>query len=120
MRVWNTSRRRVFNAVTGLVICAAPAFGGTCIFKQECFEGDGCAETAFSMEIDGNQMITDAETTPLSAIPTDADGSDVARVSVGHTASAIHVLTRQVGGDARYSTHIFDGPLMINYLGSCG
>lgn len=99
----------------GLAICTVPAFAETCTFTKECFEADACSETAFSMEIDGNQMITDAETIPVST-----GGSETTRVSVGYSASAFHVLTRENGGEARYSTHIFAGPLMVNYLGSCG
>lgn len=106
---------RFLAAMTGLALSTAPAFTETCTFTQECFEAEGCSETTFSMEIDGNQMITDAETIPVSN-----GGSLTTRVSVGYSQSAFHVLTRETGGAARYSTHIFDGPLMVNYLGSCG
>jgi len=115
MRVLDASGGSILKAVMVLAVLSAPAVAEVCNFTQECFEAEGCSETAFSMEIDGNQMITDAETIPVST-----GGSETTRVSVGYSASAFHVLTREIGGGARYSTHIFDGPLMVNYLGSCG
>ena len=95
-------------------LSAGSALAEQCIFTTECFEGDGCSETTFSMSIEGKTLVTDAETIPVSI-----GGSDTLNVFVGYTESAFHVLTRQKGGDARYSTHIFDGPLMVNYLGTC-
>jgi len=115
MRVWDASGGSIFKAMMVLAVVTAPAVAETCTFTQECFEAEGCSDTAFSMQIDGNEMITDAETIPVST-----GGSETTRVSVGYTASAFHVLTRETDGGARYSTHIFDGPLMVNYLGSCG
>jgi hypothetical protein len=85
-----------------------------CNFTLECFEGENCSETTFSMQIEGNTLVTDAETIPVSS-----GGSDKVNVFVGYTPSAFHVLTREKGGAARYSTHIFDGVLMVNYIGTC-
>ncbi|MEM9583243.1 MAG: hypothetical protein AAGA08_09020 [Pseudomonadota bacterium] len=101
------------------ILCAAMLSPGIaraeiCTFTSECFEGEACAETSFAMEITDGALVTDAETIPVTS-----GGSDTVNVFVGYTASAFHVLTRQVEGEARYSTHIFDGPLMVNYLGTC-
>ncbi len=115
MRVWDACGGSILKAVMALAVCSAPAIAETCTFTQECFEAEGCSETTFSMEIEGNQMITDAETIPVST-----GGSETIRISVGYSASAFHVLTRETGGAARYSTHLFEGPLMVNYLGTCG
>ncbi len=114
MKVMNASGGSIFKAVIGLALSAAPALAETCDFTQECFEAEACSETSFSMEIDGDQLIMDAETIMVST-----SGFETARISVGSSSSAVHVLTRQTGGEARYSTHIFDGPLMVSYLGSC-
>ena len=62
----------------------------------------------------GTQLITDAETIPVTL-----GGSDAVRVYVGVTESAFHLLTHTADGPARYTTHLFDGPLMIGYLGEC-
>lgn len=86
----------------------------TCTFTQECFEGEACTETAFTMTIDGDKLVTDAET-----ISVNTGGSDTVGVFVGYTSSAFHVLTREKNGPARYATHIFDGVMMVNYLGTC-
>lgn len=90
------------------------AFAERCTFTLECFEGEVCSETNFSMDAFEDRLITDAETIPVSA-----GGVGDTHSFVGFTESAMHLLTRKIGGDARYSTHIFDGPLMVNYLGTC-
>ena len=102
-------------AASVLAFCALPALATeTCMFTEECFESEGCAETAFSMTIDGTSLITDAETISVTT-----GGSDTVAVFVGYTSSAFHALTREKGGAARYATHIFDGVMMVNYLGTC-
>ena len=106
-------------AILALGLTTLPAFALDCTFTTECFEGDGCADTQFTAEIVGTDeggalFITDAETVPLSQ-----GGSPETRVYVGITQSAFHVITHSVEGAARYSTHIYSGPLMVNYLGTC-
>lgn len=96
------------------------ALGGTaaaaevCTFTTECFEDEGCNETMFEMTVEDGKLITDAET-----IPVGTGGSDTVNVFVGYTNSAFHVLTREVDGAARYSTHLFEGVMMVNYMGTC-
>lgn len=98
----------------GAILIPGLALAEICTFTVECFEGETCAETTFTLEIVDGTLITDAETIPVTS-----GGSDTIGVFVGYTPSAFHVLTREAGADARYSTHIFDGPLMVNYLGTC-
>ncbi|MEM8979213.1 MAG: hypothetical protein AAGD04_07000 [Pseudomonadota bacterium] len=106
------------NTTIGLVLLAAlPAAAAAeeiCRFTTECFEGEACSETAFDMTIAGDKLITDAETIPVST-----GGSATKNVFVGYTASAFHVLTREKEGAARYSTHLFEGLMMVNYMGTC-
>lgn len=111
--------RRISWALGATVLCTGPALAAICTFSTECFEGDGCTETSFQVEIVGNAeggalLITDAETVPLSQ-----GGSPETRVYVGITQSAFHLITQSAAGDVRYSNHIYDGPLMVNYLGVC-
>lgn len=108
-----TYKSMLLGLVSALAVCNV-AQAEVCTFVTECFEGDGCYETQFEMTIDGNELITDAETIPVTT-----GGSDTVNVFVGYSNSAFHVLTREIGGAARYSTHIFDGVLMVNYLGTC-
>lgn len=96
------------------VVSATTIAAETCTFTIECFEGEACAATQFSMAIEDGQLVTDAETIPVST-----GGSATTNVFVGYTSSAFHVLTREKEGAARYSTHIFDGVLMVNYMGTC-
>jgi hypothetical protein len=105
---------KILSAACLCLLSATTAYGEICTFTSECFEDESCAETAFSITIDGASLITDAETIPVSK-----GGSEKLSVFVGYTDSAFHVLTRETTGGARYSTHIFDGPLMVNYLGTC-
>ncbi len=116
MGIWKASGRKVLRAFLFGAAMFGPiaALAETCVFTTECFEGEGCSDTDFSMEIADGALITDAETIPVTS-----GGSETVNVFVGYTSSAFHVLTRKVGAEARYSTHLFDGPLMVNYLGTC-
>jgi hypothetical protein len=96
------------------LLTAAPALAETCTFTTECFEGEACSDANYTVTIDGAQLITDAET-----ISVGIGGSNELSVYAGATQNAFHLLTRTKAGDARYATHIFDGPLMVNYIGRC-
>lgn len=112
--IWSSAR--AFTLMLGLCLSAGAAFAEACTFTLECFEGEECSATEFSMQVEGGQIITDAETFSVTR-----GGSTEVAVYVGVTDSAFHLLTHDsVTGSARYSTHIFDGPLMVNYLGLCG
>lgn len=97
-----------------MAVATAPAFAETCAFTVECFEEDACAETAFVMEVKDDEFTTDAETIAMTKT-----GSETTTVYIGETVSAIHVLAQGPQGDARYSVHLFDEPMMVNYVGSC-
>lgn len=117
MNVWDASGGSIFRTVILGSIALFPASGlaEICVFTSECFESEACSETEFSVVIEDGRLTTDAETIPVTS-----GGSETVNVFVGYTASAFHVLTRETDGGARYSTHIFEGPLMVNYLGTCG
>lgn len=95
-------------------LTAPAAFAETCTFTLECYENETCQETAFEMTVEDDKLITDAETIPVST-----GGSATVNVFVGYSPSAFHVLTREIDGAARYSTHMFADITMINYLGTC-
>ena len=100
----------------GLCLLASPALSETCTFTTECYEGEACSETDYDVEIDfaNAQLITPAET-----ISVNIGGSPTLNVFAGFTQSAFHTLTRARAGDARYAVHLFDGPQMVNYMGTC-
>lgn len=103
-----------------LSFLAAPSMAETvkCSFTTECYEAEACSETAFDLSIedaDGKTaIVTDART-----IPTSIGGSEAVRIYVGVTDDAFHLISRASGGATRYTTHIYEGPMMVNYLGTC-
>lgn len=103
-----------FTLMATLALTATGALAETCTFTTECFEAEACQETNFEITIEGDTLVTIAETIPVTS-----GGSDTKGVFVGYTSSAFHVLTREKSGPARYSTHIFDGMMMVNYMGTC-
>ncbi len=115
-----TSGNTVLGLALGLSVLASPvaALAMQCTFTTECYESETCNATSFNIaleEKDGKTMlVSDAETIPVSV-----GGSDATRIYVGVTDSAFHLMSRAADGVARYSTHIYDGPMMVNYLGNC-
>ncbi len=105
-------------AAFALLLSASPALSAACAFTSECFDGEGCSETSFSMTLEqsGGEvlMTTDAETIPLSQ-----GGNTATQIYVGITENAFHLLTVTEAGPSRYTTHIYDGPLAVTYLGEC-
>ena len=101
-----------------LLLSASAALATDCIFTTECFESESCSESAFTVRVEekggATLLVSDAETIPVSV-----GGSDAVRLYVGVTESAFHLMSRAANGIARYSTHLYDGPIMVNYLGSC-
>lgn len=110
------TKTRVFSAAfcAALALSAQSALAEVCTFTTECFEDEACTDTMFQMTIDGETLITDAET-----IAANTGGNGATGVFVGSTSSAMHLLIRQTGGAARYSTITFAGPMMVSYLGTC-
>ncbi|RLJ59826.1 hypothetical protein BCF46_0015 [Litoreibacter meonggei] len=105
-------------AALALILSPMSAHAIECTFTTECFESESCGESAFNISIeerDGQTVLVgDAETIPVSV-----GGNDTVRIYVGVTESAFHLMSRAANGVARYSTHIYDGPIMVNYLGNC-
>ena len=97
-----------------VMLSAQAAYAEVCTFTQEGFEDEACLETQFEITIEGDTLVTVSETIPVTT-----GGSDTTSVFVGYSSSAFHVLTREKQGQARYSTHLFEGLLMLNYLGTC-
>ncbi len=100
--------------ICGFFLSAGAVVAETCTFTTECFEAENCSETDFSMIVDRGKILTDAETIPVTR-----GGSDEVAVYVGFSGSAFHLLTHNANGFARYTTHIFSGPMVVSYLGEC-
>ena len=115
-----TSRTKKITALAALVLWLSPvsALAMECTFTTECFESETCSESAFTVAIEEKDgatlLVSDAETITASV-----GGSDTVRIYVGVTDSAFHIMSRAADGVARYSTHLYDGPMMVNYLGNC-
>lgn len=114
-------QRRILDILrTAIVmICASsPAMAIDCKFTTECFESEACSDTSYDVSIEENDgktaLITVSETVPVSL-----GGSDVMRVYVGVTDGAFHLLSRAADGTARYTNHLFQGPMVVSYLGKC-
>lgn len=113
--------KHILLAMIGAPLLASPSLASSplhCNFTTECFESEACSGTAFSLELneadEQHTLTSDAET-----VPVDVDRSDALVLVSGGTDSAFHLMTVGADGTARYSTHIFGGPLMVNYLGTC-
>lgn len=110
--------KRAALAGLALLLSASTALAMNCTFTTECFESESCSESAFTVSVEENGgatlLVSDAETIPVSV-----GGSDDVRIYVGVTESAFHLMSRGSNGIARYSTHLYDGPIMVNYLGNC-
>ena len=105
-------------ALAALLALPLAAQTTQCTFTTECFESEICTDTSFSMAIEQTEgktaLVSDAETVTASV-----GGSDTVRVYVGVTDSAFHLMSRAADGTARYSTHLYEGPMVVSYLGNC-
>jgi len=98
-----------------------------CVFVTECFEGEPCAETSFSAQLNvvaGG--LTETDMVVQSDLVSDAGDATMLGVRSGTAMSlagggfdARHLLTIAQDGAARYTVHYADGPMFINYLGAC-
>ncbi len=99
----------------------------SCAFVSECFEAESCADTTFSVALNGRavgvkaidmpvefEMISDTGTTTLIGVR-----SSAAYSLSGGAFQARHLMTIAEGGAARYTLHYADGPMAISYLGAC-
>ena len=135
-------------ALLSLLVCAAPALGQSsfspredtglsdapfqkdialqCAFVTECFEGDGCSDTAFDAQLTGKSggLAADAMVAlvKMSSVSGDVELLGTAsndRISLtGGPLEARHMVTLS-GQNARYTVHYVDGPMAITYLGTC-
>ncbi|MGR3490458.1 MAG: hypothetical protein ACU0DW_00255 [Shimia sp.] len=96
-----------------LIGSSAVAEPFTCTFTQECFEGESCAETAFTLTANGSSITTDAET--LNGIATRAEGQRIISAISGGQAVLL-----SIGADAaRYTVHFNADGFAIHYVGMC-
>jgi hypothetical protein len=110
--------RQVALALGALVAGAGMAAAQTCTFSLECLEAEACTESGYALSIekvDGTLALVD----DASVVPVSVGGSNTVRVHVGVSPSAFHVLTLGGNGFARYTTHNYDGPFALTYLGTC-
>lgn len=89
-----------------------------CRFVTECFDGEGCGETDFTLTLEGSapnafKLVTDAETVAMSGAT--ADGVLTLH---GRTASSRQMITASPEG-ARYTVHFLAPPMVVSYLGAC-
>ncbi len=93
-----------------------PALALQCTFTTECFETDSCQDTEFSVSLDF----------PNHTFSTDFGDLDV--VAISKTPSLLTVFANGEGAnymltvaeaDARFATHMTDGPMMVSYQGTC-
>lgn len=99
----------------------------SCQFQTECFDTELCAETAFAFDLTGRSGGLDTEMMVVGATLSSESG-DIELLGVtqagatslsGGEFSARHLLTIAKNGQARYSVHYVDGPMMISYSGIC-
>ena len=97
------------------VLClASAAHAQTCTFTTECFEADGCSDTNYEITINGDTLVTISDT-----IPVQVSSTDTTTVYTGIKGTIAHMLSVNSDGPARYTSHIFGGPLVISYIGAC-
>ena len=100
----------------------AHAGGLACSFTTECLESEACADTDYGFEVFWKSERHEAITV---ITPSETTGGRIERRDHGATTvvaegdNAMHFLTVATDGAARYSTHIFDGPMVVSYLGRC-
>ncbi len=109
---------RVILLILALSVAGPSVAATTCLFTQECLEGEACAETSYRVELvagDGQviQLISDAETLEGRMI-----ASDDNLHYVFEAPTAAHLLSEAPSGAARYTIHL-DGPFTITYHGTC-
>lgn len=98
----------------------------TCRFSLECFEGEACAETDYSFELNGlaGGLAPDAMAALVKMESIGGSEDMLGTVSgkvmtlTGGGIEARHMLTLQ-GAAARYTLHYSDGPMVISYIGVC-
>jgi len=113
---------RIFLAICLCTPLMANAGGLACHFVTECIESEACADSDYDFEVSWKSerhevitVITPSETTGGRIERREGDATTV----VAEGDNAMHLLTVSPDGEARYSVHIFDGPMSISSLGRC-
>lgn len=105
----NTSAKgRILWAGVLSVVASGAAADMACSFGTECFDGEACGESGFSLSIVGDAMETEFGSYPVQ----DLGGALYAAGDGAH-----YLLTTGDSG-ARLSVHM-DGPMVVSYLGTC-
>ncbi|WP_424970132.1 hypothetical protein [Dinoroseobacter sp. S76] len=116
---------RAFLVLILTLTLATPLSAQTlCRFETECFEGEACAPSSFEMRLSLPE--TQATVTSRLVAETDAGsfpgyalrGGPERRQFFFDAESAGYMLTLN-GAEARLAVHIDEGPLMVNYIGTC-
>ncbi|MBP0482054.1 hypothetical protein [Sagittula salina] len=98
-----------------------------CQFDRECLEDEACSDSGFPAMLDAHAGGLDPEVLMVEANLVAEDGTtflvgarDHGRLSLsGGDFEARHLLTVSAEGDARYTVHYAEGPMMVSYLGRC-
>ena len=117
-------------AAQTLSLETAPAqqtFEKNCQMLSECYDTDGCADTTYSMKLEGRAGGLTADDMVLAATLT--DDSETIEMLGTLTSSATllsdvgtnarRILTISPDGQARFTVHFIDGPVSITYAGIC-
>ena len=97
-------------------LSASASYALTCNFETECVESENCAEGAFTLDIDFTLHEVSTDFGDLDVVAISRSPSLLTMPANGEGAN--YFLTKTDGG-ARLSVHMEDGPMMINYLGTC-
>lgn len=107
------------------LVVATPASANTlCRFETECFEREACAPSGFEMRL----SLPETQATVTSRLVAETDsgsfpgyalrGGPERRQFFFDAGTAGYMLTLN-GAEARLAVHLDEGPLMVNYLGTC-
>lgn len=98
------------------------ALGYNCNYTIECFEAEGCQETAYEITLD---VADDYATATLSSVSGDLEttayNAQGLSYYAGYANYAMHMVSVFQGGESRYSFQTAaSGTLMVvTYLGTC-
>ena len=99
----------------------------SCRFTVECVEDQACTANGFGARLDGRAGGLDAQSMVAEVTLVHGIGAvellgvreGTALSLAGGRFEARHLVTVTDTGDARYTIHYIEGPLMVSYLGRC-
>ncbi|MEO0486311.1 MAG: hypothetical protein AAF092_10405 [Pseudomonadota bacterium] len=97
-----------------MALCGTAALSADCQFTTKCVEDAACEATNLALVVTKDDLLLDGKTYKVNG-----GGTPLLRVAVANSLSALHVVVYKPTGDARYSRHLFRGPKVETYLGSC-